>query len=346
MRCDAVVSLCGGLAIAGLLGLVGSAGAAVPAYSLVGSYDAPAGAFDLLPDGRLLSVGTDGVVRRQASLHAGTYDVAGSVDLPINQFGASFARVSPDGSTLAIGDGNFGAGARVGFVGIGDLTTAGVSATTSAIVGNFDAHWSDGQTLLVTGSDNDTFAPDVFSVDAASLGVTTLITQTGGASGGITSDGTHVYVADGFNTADGGAPTGNIRAFAIADLGGTPVPFADGTLVADALSGSSLGFDSGGNLLVGGGDFFAGSGDFGYGAVIDGDAIAGAIAGGPFAPDSAELRLSPAGDVGYTTLFNSATDELLVIGAGTVFRYAVPAPGTGAAVLITGVLLGVRRRRA
>ena len=65
-----------------------------------------------------------------------------------------------------------------------------------------------------------------------------------------------------------------------------------GRAVADALSGASLGFDSLGNLLVGGGDFF-GSGDVGYAAIVDADAVAAALGGGPIAPDSAELRLTP-----------------------------------------------------
>lgn len=326
--------------------------AAIPSYTLVGQFAAPGHTFDVLPDGRLVSIDSGGTVFVQDALNTGAYSALGAVDFSISMFGASFLRVSPDGSRLAIGDGNFGGGSSVGVVSMADLSFGGPSAGVSAVVvGNNDAVWADNSTLYVNGSDNSSFSPDVFRVDVETLSATRVIGPTGGGSGGITLRDGVLYTADGFNTDMGGVFTGNIRAFGLGDLpasgsGDPAVAFLSGVLVADALSGSSLGFDPFGNLLVGGGDFFSGSGDFGYAAVIDGAAIAAALAGGGVAPDSSELRLSPAGpDVFYGIRFNAATEELLVIGGGTVYRYAVPAPGGAAAFAVVGVF-AARRRRA
>lgn len=326
--------------------LTPAANADIPNYQLVGQFDLPGRAVDVLPDGRIIHVGTDGTISIQDSVNASTYSVLGSTDLAINSFGASFLRVSPDGTTLAIGDGNFGAGASVGLVDIASLNLGGPTSAQSVLVGNFEAHWADNSTLYVTGADNTTFDSSAFRVDTNALSVETLVTGIGSGSGGITTDGINLFIGNGFDTSDAGDPTGNVRTFALGSLGGAARDYAtDGLLVADALSGNSLGFDDLGNLLIGGGDFFAGSNDFGYGAVLDADALADAIAGLGVVADSDELQLSPAGpSASYTMLFNGFTGELLVMADDVAYRFAVPAPSVLVLAGFAGAFAGRRRR--
>ncbi len=336
--------------------------AALPSYTLVGSYALPSGtsggSYDLLPDGRLVAVDGSGQVAVQDAVNAGTYSPIGSIDGsifdgPFGNFGPIFVRVSPDGSTLAIGDN--AAANKVHFVGLSALSTAGATPTTAIDAANFDAVWTDKATLFVTGSDS-FFNPIVTRIDLApggTTGTSTLVmTAGGGGSGGIASDGTRLFIGDGFNTSSGGEPTGNVRAFAISDLTSplptSPIDFTAGTLVADALSGLSLGFDAQGNLLIGGGDFFAGSGDAGYAAVVDADAIAAALAGGTSAQDGDELRLSPNGAAAsYGIFYNTFTSELIVTSGGVAYRYStVPAPASAALITMGLAALGRRRRHA
>ncbi|MBX3405570.1 MAG: hypothetical protein KF869_02300 [Phycisphaeraceae bacterium] len=329
--------------------------AALPPYQLVGSYALPTGAqgdfnpvaIDVLPDGRLIGVASDGRVLVQDAVNAGSYTLAGSVgpifDGPFGNFGASFVAVSPGGSRLAIGDN--GAANRVHFVDLAALSPMSTTATTFAAAPNFDGAWADDSTLYISGFGS---GPGVWRVDSNALGASQVVDMGAGGSGGVAVRAGRVFIGDGFNTSDGGAPTGNVRAFDLAALAaaGAPVDFLTGTLVADALSASPVRFDALGNLLAGGGDFFAGSNDFGYAAVIDADAIAAALLGGGPAPDAAELRLSPAGgSVYYSVAFNHFTQEVLVFADGTAYRYAVPAPGAGAAIAVGSVFAAARRRR-
>jgi hypothetical protein len=326
--------------------------AAVPAYTLVGSYDAPSGAFGILPDGRLVSVGGVGgaEVFVQDSVNAGSYSVAGSLDVSggIASFGASFVRVSPDGGTIAVGDNRFAADASVYTFAFGDLGGGSVS-TLRFEAPNFSAAWGDDSTLYVVGADATTFANGVYEVDTGvGGGVELVIDDFGGASAGIAVRGGRLFTGNGFdNDPSSGSDIGEVRSVLLDDLsGGGAVSFEDGmTPVADALSASSLGFDPFGNLLVGGGDSLSGSGDFGYAGVVDGDRIDAALMGQGFSA-GADLELDPlgTGEALYSIVFNGATEELLVVGGGTVFRYEVPAPGACGLLAAAG-LMAVRRRR-
>lgn len=329
--------------------------ASLPPYQLVGSYALPTGApgdfnpvaVDVLPDGRLIGVASDGRVLVQTAVNAGTYAHAGNIDGsifagPFGNFGASFVAVSPGGTRLAIGDN--GAANRVHFVDLSALSPLSTTPTTFAPAPNFDGAWADETTMYVTGFGT---GPGVWRVDSVAHSAMQVVDLGAGGSGGVAIRGGRAFIGDGFNTADGGAPTGNVRAFDLAALAAaaSPVDFLTGTLVADALSASPVRFDSLGHMLIGGGDFFAGSNDFGYAAVIDAGAIAAALLGGGPAPDSAELRLSPAGPFAYYGVaFNTFTQEVLVLADGTAYRYAVPAPGA-AVVLAMGLCAASRRRR-
>ncbi len=313
--------VCGVLAATGAAAVMCErAEAAPPPYSLVGSFPLPGGPFDVLPDGRVMRLaGSDIYV--QSSVNGTAYTRVGSVSSSlINSFGASFLKVSPNGQTIAIGDNNFGPDAGVLLVSTASLSTGGDSPTTSIAVPNTEATWSSNSTLFVTGYGSQSV---VSRLDVGSLSATTVIDAVGGGSAGVTTHGAYLFAADGFNTSDGGEPTGNVRAFSLAALTGsaTSVDFSSGVLVADALSGSSLGFDALGNMLVGGGDFFAGSDDYGYGAIIEAAAISAALLGGPLAPDSSELRLSPAGTGGVLLDAVQCRDKR---GAGGRGRDSVP----------------------
>jgi hypothetical protein len=207
-----------------------------------------------------------------------------------------------------------------------------VSPVHSIGAANFLGAWV-GSTLFVSGSDAFGAPSYVTRIDASSLASLTseiAIANVGGASGGVASDGTRLYAANGFG-APGGSGTGTIRAFSLdaLDFGDVAIDFeADGTMIADVLSGSPLDFDHLGNLLIGGGDYD--EGDTGYAGVADGGAVLAAATGGPVVTGASIQRLSPGGAFDfYSIRANPATQEVLVtyFGDPNVYRYAIPAPG-------------------
>lgn len=312
--------------------------AAIPAYTLVGQFPLAGGAWDIGPDGRIYQIRGQDIYLQDAAGGA-SFSRVGSVPAGTTaSFGASFLSVSPDGTTLAIGDNNFSAQASVHFVATSLLTTAATTPTTSVVCPNFDADW-DGNQLYVTGADSSTFNSELYRISFSNaLGTPvrqTLVRDIGLASGGVAVRNGVLITGTGFGSA--AHPTGQIRSFLTSSLGSGPAAgFGTGSLVATALSASPLGFDAFGNVLVGGGDSFGGTTEIGYAAVID-----------PANPDPSRwLRLSPAGTaITYSVAMNSFSDEVLVIGGGTAYRYAIPTPAA-AAVLALGGLAAMRRRRS
>lgn len=331
-----------------VLSFAPAASAGIPNYALVGSFQLPAGAgtFDVLPDGRILTM-LGGDLHLQAVVNSAGFAKAGSVPAAlINNFGASFLKVSPDGTRLAIGDGNFSAAAQVLVVDAASLNPASDSPVAAITTANYDAAWVDGSSLLVTGA-TASFESIVSRVNTVALTSRTVLSGVGDGSGGVAVRNGKAYIGVGFDLAPGGVATGDIRAFDLASLFTTPTAIDFGTsgiLAAHALSGGFMSFDPAGNLSVGGGDFSAESG---FAAVLDGGAIEAALLGGPFATSATGQSLAPAGNQFYSTLFNAATNELLVraFGDDTVYRYAVPAPSVGMMVALSG-LFAHRRRRA
>jgi hypothetical protein len=309
--------------------------AAPPPYQPIGAYSIPSPIFDAAPDGRIYSI-VGNAVMRQNSLNGSTFSQVASLPAgSISPFGASFLRFSPDGRRLAIGDGNFNAAASVYIIDADPLDTPIASSTPAVITNtaptpNFDASWDSTSRLFITGSRASDFVPIVNRLDLPSSAITTVITNIGGASGGITLHNNRLFTGSGF------MPTGEIRSFDLASLSGAPAaPFSSGALFGSVLSASPLGFDESGDLLVGGGDAFSGTSDFGYAAIID-----------PLDPTH-PLHLSPAGSQTlYSINFNHATHELLVFDSATntIHRYAIPAP-PAAAVLALSTILATRRRR-
>lgn len=350
MRQSVLVGVLGSLVVAGVCV------AGVPTYSLVGTIELPAGtaSYDSLPDGRLLSiVGSEFFA--QDSVNGSTWSLVGSLPSgQISSFGASFVRISPDGATIAVGDNNFGPGATVYTFASSALDPMSPTAAAAWVSSNLDGHWSSAGRLYVAGA---SAGGEVREIDLGAMSSRIVLNNIGLSAGGVTTDGAYLYAGNGFDLVPGGSDTGEVRAFDLASISGavSPIDFENaGIAVADALSGASLGFDPLGNMLIGGGDVFGGSNDFGYAAVVDGDAIDAALLGGPIAPDSSELRLTPgAPDHSYFPRFNAATGDVLVsyfdnstfTPGTTLYRYAVPAPGAAALSL---ALLGIalRRRRA
>lgn len=339
-----------------LAGIGRPALAGVPAYTLVGAYDlpGPGAQFDVLPDGRLLAIsGQDFLV--QDSVNTTGWTVAGSLDgaSPIASYGASFLSLSPDGQTVAVGDNTFGPGTSVYLVATSSLAPMTPSSAIGVLAPNYQAHWLNGSTLFVSGSGAESVVSEI-TLTGPTANVRTAVSDIGGASSGVTSDGQYLYVGNGFSFGPGSA-TGEVRAIPLSLITGASSPASftiDGTPVAHALSADSLGFDAFGNMLIGGGDFFGG-GEFGFASVVDGADVAGALIGGPAATTSLALTPRLATD-SYSVRLNSVTGELLVTyfdnttfaPGATVYRYAIPAPGALPALALAGALAAGRRRRA
>lgn len=328
--------------------------AGVPSYTLIGSFELPAGSasFDTLPDGRVLSiVGHDFYAQDAAS--GSTWTRVGSLPAgTISSFGASFVRVSPDGATIAVGDNNFGPGATVYTFASSLLDPSTPSAATAWASSNLDAHWASNGRLYIAGA---SAGGEVREIDLNSMSSRIVLSNIGLSAGGVTTDGSFLYAGNGFDLVPGGTETGDVRAYDLAAISSAVSPFdfeASGITVSRALSGASLGFDPLGNMLIGGGDLFGGSSDYGYAAVVDANAIDAALLGGPAAPDAAELRLMPgAAGHSYFPRMNTGTGELIVsyfdnglfTPGTTVYRYAIPGPGS---IALGVCFAALRRRRA
>lgn len=322
--------------------LTSTALASVPSYTLAGSYSGQSQRWDVMADGRLIGIDANGSISTQDSINSSSFTVVGSIDSALlNGFGASFISVSPDGSTIAIGDGNFG-GASVHTIQTSSLSTAGNSAVSSFAVGNFQATWIDNDSLAISGADNTTFASVVTQLDIDTGNTRLLVNDLNGGSAGVAINNGYLYTGNGF-TFGGPSQTGEVRAFSLADLANSTMSFeSEGTTVADVLSAAPIAFDALGNMLIGGGD--GSSGDQGYAAVIDSDLINAALAGGS-PVTSATLELSPDPlETFHNIRFNEFTNEVLVEAGGAIYRYQVPAPAS-AALAFTAITVAARRRR-
>jgi len=314
-------------------------------YSMMEVFELPVGssAMDTLPDGRIVTL-VDADVFLEDAPGARTFSNVGTLPLAdIASFGAAFVAVSPDGTRIAVGN-NGGASFvdfRVGVFDFPSLTGGWIAAD------HFVAAWVDHQRLLVAVSDftngSSVAMLDAGDVDPANWTFTTVITNIGGASGGVALDGSgNLYTANGFASL-GPSGTGDIRVFFSSDWmqvlsGGLALDFeAVGVPVVDILSGSPLVFDGEGNLLVGGGDTAP---DDDAVAIIRASAVADALAGMGRVDVNDGLkvrRVDPIADNDFNFFScetNVALGELYVrdFGSGTVYVYRDPAgvPAVGA----------------
>lgn len=339
-----------------ILSSAASSAGAAPPFEYRGEQRGPGGAFDVLADGRLIGMSGDDVLVETA-LGSGTFEIAGFFDRGlISEFGASFLSLSPDGTRLLVGDGNFG-GARVYEVALSDLN-GGAILHRSFEHENYAAAWYDAGRVAISAADPGTFLGEVRLLDL-STGVSTRLVFLDGASAGVGFDRQgNLFTGNGYDLLPGGSQTGDVRAFLAAELAEVlsgqrgSFNFADeGRSIGRVLSAGTLDFDARGHLFIGGGDF--NSGEFDYFAIADASAVSRALGGGdPLHPldlyrddpDSEPFSF-------YGARFNAITGEWLMASGSsqTLYRYAeIPAPPAlmllGAACGLASTGLGRRRR--
>ena len=201
----------------------------------------------------------------------------------------SFVKISPDGQWIALGLG-FTQPLYVfptSVLSMSDPLNLDTSSEVSSFsVNYYDAAWRDSRYLFVNGGWTTGSAVYVVDITAPAAQATqTLFDDIPGASGGITFDASgNLVTGIGYHA----TRTGELAAFPAARINGalagaTTLSYGtDAVVVArNVLSAAHLGFDAGGNLLVGGGDAFGNSGDRGYAAVIDSAVVARVLQGGP-----------------------------------------------------------------
>jgi len=316
-------------------------------YQLAEMFSLPAGAgpFDLLADGRIVTL-VNSDVYAESTRGSRVFALQGTLPgANIASFGAAFIRVSPNGAKLAVGD-------NVDKVGVFSVDTlSGAWFTTP----HFEAEWYDNAHLAISSSGQvtllDTDSPDVLRPINPPV-----VVNVGGAPAGVTFDPAgNLYTGNGFQYA-GPSGTGTIKAFpypawSAALVGGPAVNFeTGGVLVADLLSASPLAFDRQDNLLVGGGDFIGGT-DIDFAALVRASAVARALGGGGPA-DSANpnevRRLDPDASTAldfYYVNANPVTHELYLrnFGDDHVFVYVdttgIPTITQWGAVAMTIIIL-------
>ena len=255
-------------------------------YTLMGRYTPPSAgpfqdAFDTLADGRVVMVAANEVFI-ETSVGSRVFRSQGQLTgegAPVEY--PAFVRVSPDSTHLAVGN-------NVDSVGV--FTMDGLRGQWFP-VGHFDADWLDDRHLFIRAGQETVTLLDTQSQPQEPVNPV-IIENCPVASGIVLDDDGNLYTGNGFGKEEH-SDTGWIMFFSFADWsavlrGAPPLDFEeDGTLVADLLSASSLGFDQAGHLHVGGGDFA--SGDRGYAGLINAKALADAIEGkGPVDPEDPE----------------------------------------------------------
>ncbi len=325
-------------------------------YSPAAAFQLPAGAttYDVGPDGRIVAMAGANVFLESASGSRSFAQLGTPAGGDFSSFGPGFVRVSPNGTTLAIGNGG-GVSFSNYQVGVFDLATLGGDWINAS---HFDGTWLDDTNLALTagvfGQPSFVSLLDTTSSDLANPINPVIVNNIGGASGGIAFDSTgNLYTANGFATT-GPSETGAVNLFDNAAWlsamnTANPLDFeTEGVTVVDVLSGASLGFDSEGNLFVGGGEF--GGPDVNFSALIRESAILDAMAGlgaADILDTNAVRRFDPDPLSDFNTYdvgFNPVTSELYLRDGDTVFPFLVPEPATGLLGLF-GLFLVLRRRR-
>jgi hypothetical protein len=297
-------------------------------YQLVSTFTLPGPTYDLLPDGRLIGIASDGTVSIQSAPNSSSYSDVGSIgQVNSSGFAPSFVALSPDGSTLAIGNNEFNANNAVLFFDTAAATSGSASALSSIVSPNFTADWNDNNTIYVTGANSSTFDTVVNRLDVSGGTATTVVTPAGGFSGDVAVHAGGVYAGEG--------DTGDVYRFdsATLDAATNPVAITTGSFIASNASAGSIEFDSLGNIIIAGSDFDFGSGNYNGSAFV-------------FDPvTQTSQTLTPAGsDAFYGAFFNDATGQLVVTVDDTAFVYAVPSPSTAAPMLVA--LAACTRRRS
>jgi len=241
--------LSGSLVMALLGGMISHARAGeFQIFDPVGSFALPGAsgdlrALDVLVDGRLLVAHENGDVFVETGVGSRSFALLGV--LPITPgINLTFLRVSPSGTTFAVGD--FNEIARCTFPSM-------ICSTITAA--HFEGYWFDDQYLLVTNSFTGTASMvDVLSADPQDPEVITIVESIPGFAAGIVVAPEGSLLVGTYVPGTGGV----VRAFGAAEWQTawntqTPLDFsADGPLVVNTLSAVSLGFDVQHHFHIGG----------------------------------------------------------------------------------------------
>ncbi|AKV00509.1 Thrombospondin 1 precursor [Labilithrix luteola] len=203
----------------------------------------------------------------------------------------SFARVTPDGKTFAIGTQSgspifIGATSLFSVKSPPELST--VTGVKSVIAQFYDGVWRDNRYLFINaGAANGStvYAIDASLADPASAFIP-ILPDIPGASSGLAFDKSGNFITgNGYTYAGDVSRTGQLKIWSAADiaaaLAGTPLSYLNsGHVLADSiLSAAYLGVDANNNLYVGGGGRFD-TGDVGYAGLVSGTVITRVLAGG------------------------------------------------------------------
>jgi hypothetical protein len=357
-----------GLAVAAWFTLCGATARAdaFSTYAVSSTFSLPSGSstFDALPDGRIVAVSETATVYLETSAGSHTLVPAGPPlsGASIPSFGPAFVRASPDGSKIAVG--NNGGPSFDNFQ-VGVFTIATLAGTWFA-ANHFDGRWIDNRYVALTAGSfsgpASVTALDTTSANPASPVNITIVSDIGGASGGIAFDAAgNLYTANGFQTS---GPSGTGAVYAIrsaawhaALAGGSPVDFeTQGTPIVDLLSGSPLAFAPSGDLFVGGGNSFGSPPDDNYFAIVRASAVAAALAGGGMINGNntssvRKLDPDPASGSEYTVIANVARGEVYAVpfGSATVSDVRPALASTPAlpswAVAVLAIALGAMGTR-
>jgi hypothetical protein len=347
-------------------------------YQLVGSFQLPGTtvAFDAQPDGRLVTVVVQttpvvqAIVYRETAAGSGVFTSLGALpgaDVP--SFGAAFVRVSPDGTRIAVGNNG---GATFANFQVGVFTLPGfVGAWFNA--NHLDGAWIDNRFIALSagnfGSPSFVTVLDTSSPMPANPSNPTVVSNIGGASGGVALDGAgNLYTADGFQlggpSATGAVYAGRSATWRAAHTSGVPVNFeTQGIPIINLLSGSPIVFDAGGDLVVGGGNTMSQPPDENYFGIVRAAAVQQALAGGGTIPPgdpTKVMKLDPDPQAGsfYAAVANRPLQEVVAVPSGSTTAYVfrsspvtVPALPPWSLALLLGALggggwLAARRRRA
>jgi hypothetical protein len=239
-----------------------------------------------------------------------------------------FLKISPDGLKIAVG---VGLGkplyiAPVSVLSVSSPADLSASLLVSKFTENyFDAAWRDNRYLFINaGAD---MASVIYAVDTQDAMGTPIpiINDITGASGGVAFDAAGDLVT-GIGYAYKDAPTGELKIWPAATiaqaLAGAALDYTStGSILAEAvLSAASLGFDSSGNLFVGGGDAFGDSGNYGYAGLVSAAAVQRVLAGGVMADsqsaaDYLKIQPDPCHNDDSTNVWEAPSLGMLVVTA-------------------------------
>ena len=207
-----------------------------------------------------------------------------------------FIEISPNGKRIALGSG-LGKPLFVFDTALLSVRTPPNLRTAPGVKvweeNMYDAAWRGDRYLFINAGA--LAGSEIYAIDSDGTTGTPIpiLPDIPGASGGLAFDAAgNLVTGIGFAFAE--AATGQLKIWPAAALdaalAGTPLAYVTTgkVLIEGALSAASLGFDSSGNLYVGGGDAFGSSGHYGYAGLVSAAAVQRVLSGGAIAdPGSA-----------------------------------------------------------